>query len=262
MTRDSLSPRHIHRSTKFRPKKFKGLGRLRWYCTTCSKQCRDENGFSQHTQSESHVRKIDAIASNIGRTIETYSQSCLATFLNLLRLNHGEKSVEANRFYQTYIADPHHIHLKDTRWGSLTPFVEWLGHEGLCRFERKDDGIYIACIDTSPETERQAAALRVKRREEAADRRREERQLEEQVKRAHAKHRESPILTQRASLGSTPDVDANVAFRFDPKITASASRTARPKRQRNFFKAAGRKKESPVQESAEPESLALTQQPL
>lgn len=256
MPRDSLSSRHIHRSTKSRPKKFKGLGRLRWYCTTCSKQCRDENGFNQHTQSESHVRKIDAIASNLGRTIETYSQSCLATFLNLLRLNHGEKSVEANRFYQTYIADPHHVHLKDTRWGSLTPLVEWLGREGLCRFEKKDDGIYIAWIDTSPEAERQAAALREKKREEAAERRREERQLEEQVKRAHAhtKYRVPPSPTQPASLDSTPDGDATVAFRFGPQTTALASHSARPKKQRNFFKTAGRKRESPVQESSEPDT--------
>lgn len=246
MPRDSLSSQRIHRSTKSRPKKFKGLGRLRWYCTTCAKQCRDENGFNQHTQSESHVRKIDAIASNLGRTTETYSQRCVAAFLNLLRLNHGEKSVKANRFYQTYIADPHHIHLKDTRWGSLTPFVEWLGHEGLCCFEKKDDGIYIAWIDTSPEAARQAAALRHKKREEAADRQREEQQLQEQVKRAHAKHREFPMLTQRASPGLIPDGDANVAFRFGPRTTALTSRTARPKKQRNFFKTAGRKREEPT----------------
>lgn len=248
MPRDSLSSQHIHRSTKSRPKKFKGIGRLRWYCTTCSKQCRDENGFNQHTQSESHVRKIDAITSNLGRTIETYSQRCLAAFLNLLRLNHGEKSVTANRFYQTYISDPHHVHLKDTRWGSLTAFVEWLGREGLCRVQRRDDGVHIAWVDTSPEAERQAAALRIKKREEAADRRREEQQLEEQVERAHAhaKHSESPILTQRASLGSTPDGDAHVAFRFGPKTNALASRTARPKKQRNFFKTAGRKREKPI----------------
>lgn len=248
MPRDSVSSQHIHRS---RPKKFKGLGRLRWYCTACSKQCRDENGFNQHTQSESHVRKIDAIASDLGRTTETYSQSCLAAFLNLLRLNHGEQSVEANRFYQTYISDPHHVHLKDTRWGSLTPFVEWLGREGLCRFEKKDDGVYIAWIDTCPEAERQAAALRAKKREDAADRRREEQQLEQQVKRAHAKYRVSSPPKQPASLDSTPDDDATVAFGFGPRTTALASHTAQPQKQRNFFKTAGRKRERPIQESAE-----------
>lgn len=251
MPADSLYSQHRPRT-----KKFKGLGRLRWYCTTCSKQCRDENGFNQHTQSESHVRKIDTIASNLGRMIETYSQQCLAAFLNLLRLTHGEKSIKANRFYQTYIADPHHVHLKDTRWGSLTSFVEWLGREGFCRFEKKDDGIYIAWINTSHEAERQAVALKAKRREVATDRRQEERQLEEQVKRAHAhaKKRGSRSPTQSASLGSTPDGDATVAFRFGPRTTALTSRTARPKKQRDFLKTAERKREMPVQRIDEPDA--------
>jgi hypothetical protein len=30
-----------------------GLGRLVWYCQVCQKQCRDENGFKMHSQSES-----------------------------------------------------------------------------------------------------------------------------------------------------------------------------------------------------------------
>ncbi len=32
-----------------------GLGRLRWYCQVCEKQCRDENGFKMHAQSETWV---------------------------------------------------------------------------------------------------------------------------------------------------------------------------------------------------------------
>lgn len=250
MVRDSPSSQHIHKHS--RQTKFKGLGRLRLYCTACSKQCRDENAFKQHAQSESHVRNIDTISSNLGRIREQYSQQFLSTFLNLLRRDHGEKSVQANRFYQTYIADPHHIHIKDTRWGSLTRFAEWLGGEGLCRFQEKDDGVYIAWIDTSPEAERRAATLEEKKREAAADRQREERQLEEQVKRAHAhaKHRSPPSTTQTASLGPTQDGDATVAFRFGPTATASASRTFQPKKTPNIFKAAGQKRKRPVGEFA------------
>lgn len=249
MRRNSLSPRQISRPTK-----FNGLGRLRLYCTACSKQCRDENAFKQHTQSESHVRKIDAIGLNLGRISEQYSQQFLSDFLNLLRLTHGEKSVRANRFYQAYIADRHHVHLKDTRWGSLTRFAEWLGREGHCRFEEKDDGVYIALIDKSPEAERRAAALREKKREEVADQRREERQLEEQVKRAHArtKHHSSPLPTQTMSFGSQQDDGATVAFRFSPNTTTPASRAIQPKEAPNIFKAAGQKRKRPVEESGEP----------
>lgn len=32
--------------------KAKGLGRLRWYCQVCQKQCRDDNGFKCHIATE------------------------------------------------------------------------------------------------------------------------------------------------------------------------------------------------------------------
>lgn len=237
MPRRSLSSQRIN--------KPKGLGRLRWYCSACSKQCRDENAFSQHAQSESHFRKTDAIASNLNRVREQYSQRFLSAFLDQLRVNHGEKSVAAHRFYQTYIADTHHVHLKETCWGGLTRLVRWLGCEGYCRVEEKDDGVYIAWIDKSPEAERRAAALSEKRREEAADRRREERQLDEQVKRAHAKHHGSQLPGQPTPSDST-GCDGTIEFRLGPKASDSASRTARPKKTANIFQAAGQKRKQAV----------------
>lgn len=253
MLRDSLSHQHIHRSKKFKSGSFKGLGRLRYYCTACCKQCRDENGFKQHTQSESHMHKIDAIGSNLGRTLDQLSQRCLSDFLSLLKLNHGGKSVQVNRFYQTYISDSHHVHLKDTRWCNLTRLAEWLGREGHCRVEEKDDGVYIAWIDRSPEAARQAAALSERKREEAADQRREHRQLEEQVKRAHAhsKRQTSPSPMQHASLGWARYGDAAIAFQLGPKATASTSHTPQPNKTQNILKLAGRKGKRPVEEPAE-----------
>jgi DNA/RNA-binding protein KIN17 len=38
--------------------KSKGLGRLRWYCQACEKQCRDENGFKCHTMTEGHGKEL------------------------------------------------------------------------------------------------------------------------------------------------------------------------------------------------------------
>lgn len=260
MRRDSLSSQQINRITK-----FKGLGRLRLYCTACSKQCREENAFKQHAQSEDHVRKTHALSLNVGRTLEQHSRQVLSDFLNLLRLTHGEKRVQANRFYQTYIADPHHAHLQDTSWKILTRFAEWLGREGLCRFEEKEDGVYIAWIDTSPEAERWDAALAEKKREEAADQRREERQLKEQVKRAHAhaKHSSPALPTETVSLGYAQDGVAAVAFRFSAGATGSASRTFQAKKNTNVFKAAAQKRGRPEEESGG-SSLkeALYKQPL
>ena len=38
--------------------KAKGLQKLRWYCQMCQKQCRDENGFKCHLNSDSHQRQM------------------------------------------------------------------------------------------------------------------------------------------------------------------------------------------------------------
>lgn len=64
--------------------KMVGLGRLRWYCTPCDKQCRNENAFKQHTLSESHVRRIQNIG-NVNETINNISQQFQAEFLDQLR---------------------------------------------------------------------------------------------------------------------------------------------------------------------------------
>ena len=45
--------------------KAKGLGKLRFYCQMCAKQCRDENGFKCHTMSDAHQRQMLVFAQNI-----------------------------------------------------------------------------------------------------------------------------------------------------------------------------------------------------
>ena len=46
--------------------KAKGLQKLRWYCQMCQKQCRDENGFKCHQNSESHKRQMEVFGQNPG----------------------------------------------------------------------------------------------------------------------------------------------------------------------------------------------------
>ena len=53
--------------------KAKGLQRLRWYCQICQKQCRDENGFKCHTQSESHLRQMLVVGEIAGKHIADFS---------------------------------------------------------------------------------------------------------------------------------------------------------------------------------------------
>ncbi|KAI0123076.1 domain of Kin17 curved DNA-binding protein-domain-containing protein [Xylariales sp. AK1849] len=164
--------------------KSKGLQRLRWYCQVCEKQCRDENGFKMHTQSQSHVRQMMLIGEDPKRFINDYSRQFQRDFIQLLRTGHGEKSVHINHFYNEYIHNKEHIHMNATKWPSLTEFAKYLGREGICRVEENEKGIHIAWIDDSPEALRRKEVVRKKEMQDKGDEEREQRMIREQIKRA------------------------------------------------------------------------------
>ncbi|KAL8917052.1 MAG: hypothetical protein Q9172_006005 [Xanthocarpia lactea] len=173
-------------STKYLNNKLKskGLQRLRWYCQVCEKQCRDENGFKMHTQSESHVRQMLLIGQDSRKHISDYSGQFQRDFLQLLRTAHGEKQVHMNNFYQEYISSKEHVHMNATKWPSLTEFAKHLGREGLCRVEDLEKGLHIAWVDNSPENLRRQDAIRKKERQDKGDEEREQALIKEQVARA------------------------------------------------------------------------------
>ncbi|KAL8909601.1 MAG: hypothetical protein Q9207_000099 [Kuettlingeria erythrocarpa] len=173
-------------STKYLNNKLKskGLQRLRWYCQVCEKQCRDENGFKMHCQSESHVRQMLVVGEDPRKYINDFSNQFQRDFLQLLRTAHGEKKVHMNHFYQEYIANKEHVHMNSTKWPSLTEFAKHLGREGLCRVEDLEKGLHIAWIDTSPEALRRQDAIRKKERQDKGDEEREQALIREQVARA------------------------------------------------------------------------------
>ncbi|KAI4599810.1 hypothetical protein KJ359_001546 [Pestalotiopsis sp. 9143b] len=164
--------------------KSKGLQRLRWYCQVCEKQCRDENGFKMHTQSESHVRQMMVVGEDPKKVINEFSRQFQRDFMTLLRTGHGEKQVNINHFYQEYIANKEHVHMNATKWPSLTEFAKYLGREGICRVEENEKGIHIAWIDDSPDAMRRREAVRRKEAQDKGDEEREQRLIREQIKRA------------------------------------------------------------------------------
>ncbi|KAL2135352.1 hypothetical protein VTI74DRAFT_8878 [Chaetomium olivicolor] len=173
-------------STKYLSNKMKqkGLTRLRWYCQICEKACRDENAFKMHCQSESHMRRALEAGQNFKAVQEDYSRQFLSEFISLLKTAHGEKSIHANKFYQEVIARRDHVHLNATRWHSLTDFVKHIAREGIVRAEEKEDGIFIAWIDDSPEAMKRREAVRRKEMQDKGDEEREQMMLREQIKRA------------------------------------------------------------------------------
>ncbi|KAF4532818.1 hypothetical protein B566_EDAN002668 [Ephemera danica] len=132
--------------------KSKGLQKLRWYCQMCQKQCRDENGFKCHTTSESHQRNLLMFADNSKKYMDEFSKEFLDGWMDLLRRQYGTKRIAANKVYQDYIADRHHVHMNATRWVTLTGFVKWLGRTGKCVVDETERGWFIQYIDRDPET--------------------------------------------------------------------------------------------------------------
>ncbi|KAK9468420.1 domain of Kin17 curved DNA-binding protein-domain-containing protein [Lipomyces arxii] len=184
--------------------KAKGLQRLRWYCQVCEKQCRDENGFRCHTQSESHVRQMLIVGENPQKKIKEFSDQFRRDFVSLLKSSHGEKKINVNKFYQEYISDRNHVHMNSTRWVSLTEFAKFLSESGVCKIEADPDregSLMIAYVDNSPEAMKRRDAARKRDKDESEDFEYEQKLLQQQVKKAK---KQSADSDESKSSGEEP----------------------------------------------------------
>jgi DNA/RNA-binding protein KIN17 len=221
-------------STKYVANKMKakGLQRLRWYCQICAKQCRDENGFKQHTLSESHVRGMLQVGEDPKKYINEYSNQFKRDFLQLLKTSHGEKKVHMNNFYQEYIRDKEHVHMNSTKWPSLTEFAKFLGREGVCRVEEGERGLEISYIDDSPEAVARREDVRRKERQAKGEEDLESRLLNQQIKRAKeaAKEKERLEAEQKGSAteAQNPEPTAPAAGPVKLSLSLGAKTSQKP----------------------------------
>jgi len=198
--------------------KSKGLQRLRWYCQVCEKQCRDENGFKCHAQSEAHLRQMLVVGENAGRHISDFSSRFQHEFVTLLSRRYNTKRVLANRVYQEYIADKQHLHMNATRWVTLTEFVKHLSRSGIARVDETEKGWFIAWIDNSPKTLAKQEATLKKERATMNDEQRERMLIAEQIERAAADVEPSSSVTPPKEEGLKRDEAAEkVVLSLAPK---------------------------------------------
>lgn len=130
----------------------------------CQKQCRDENGFKCHINTEAHQRQMLLFGQNTGSYTYQFSKDFFDLFMDILRRQFGTKRVKANKVYQQVIAHKDHVHMNSTRWHTLTGFVQWMGKSGICVVDLLDDEWWITYIDRDPETlERQRKADKKKK---------------------------------------------------------------------------------------------------
>jgi DNA/RNA-binding protein KIN17 len=200
--------------------KSKGLQRLRWYCQVCEKQCRDENGFKCHVQSEGHVRQMLLVGENAHRYVADFSRQFMSDFLQLLRSTHGEKRVNANHFYASqYISKKDHVHMNSTRWKTLTEFITFLGYEGICRVENTEKGWFVAWIDNSPEALKKRDANLKRERLEKGEADREDRLVREQIERA----KQEALEKQLDGTGVPSSADVKVTEETAPPDDTTSS---------------------------------------
>eukprot|EP00906_Rhabdomonas_costata_P022868 RCo032930 len=174
--KDDTSPKAVSKRIK-----AAGLQKLRWYCQMCGKQCRDENGFKNHCTSESHLRQMRLFAEDKDQFIESYSRLFEQGYLETLKQRHGTTRIKANRVYQEYISDRHHVHMNATKWLTLSNFVKYLGRTGQCVVDQTPKGWFITLIDRDPA---KAQREMEKRKKEGADLdagERLQKQMEEQL---------------------------------------------------------------------------------
>ncbi|CAF1354824.1 unnamed protein product, partial [Adineta ricciae] len=203
--------------------KAKGLQKLRWYCQSCQKQCRDENGFKCHIQSESHQRQLLLVGENSGKYVANYSHEFHSGFFSTLRRSFGTKRVLANTVYCEYIKDRDHIHMNATRWVALAGYVRWLGSQGLCEIEQTERGWYVTLIDKDPDSVRREMDSEKKQKMDLDDEQRRQKLIAEQIKRDQERGIQQPEPVYSDLVRK--DEDEKVQVTFNQMVVAEKKKT-------------------------------------
>jgi len=61
--------------------------------------------------------------------------------MDLVKRRWRTKRVFANKVYNEYIQDRHHMHMNATQWRTLTEFVKYLGRTGKCEIDETPKGM-------------------------------------------------------------------------------------------------------------------------
>lgn len=199
--------------------KARGLQKLKWYCQMCEKQCRDENGFKCHCESESHQRQMALFAANTRHFTADFSRRFEKGFMDIVRRSYRHTRVRANRVYNEYIQERKHVHMNSTQWASLTAFVMYLGKEGKCIVEDTPKGWYLTYVEEDPVLAAKMASIDERERADASDEARSAAALQRrmdalrELQRQHG-HDADASEESGGSVPSTEGAPTNSVFKF------------------------------------------------
>jgi DNA/RNA-binding protein KIN17 len=213
--------------------KAKGLGKLKFYCQMCQKQCRDDNGFKMHCETEAHMRKMLQLGTNQGRFLDHFSKQFHDGMMDIIGRRFRNTRVLANVAYNEYIKDPHHAHMTATKWVTLGTYMKYLAEQGLVTLEDTPKGLFCRYVDRDPEAvKRQRKLLR----SEGAEATEEEALLRDLDKRSRVVRRLDEQVQQQQQTAQNEGIVAS-----GPVAFSLQSGTARGKdsasRKRDIFEA-------------------------
>jgi DNA/RNA-binding protein KIN17 len=97
------------------------------------------------------MRQMALFAENKEHYINSHSQEFHSEFLGIIK-RYKDKFMDSNVLYQEYSSSHDHMHLNATKWQTLTEYIEYLGKEGICRVDVRDNGLYIKYVEKEAET--------------------------------------------------------------------------------------------------------------
>lgn len=147
-------------------------------------------------------------AENPHQQIDEFSAEFERGFIEMLSYRHGTKRVLANRVYQEYIGDKHHIHMNATIWTSLTEICKYLGKEGKATVDETEKGWFIQYIDRDPRMLAKQAALDQRKVVEYDQEERTQRMIESQIAAAAEHEDRKKTETTDGNIGDSDDVTA------------------------------------------------------
>ena len=128
-------------------------------------------------------------AENPNSVLDEFSSEFERGYLETLNQLHGTKRVKANKVYQEYIQDKHHIHMNATIWTTLTGFCMYLGKESKAIVDETEKGWFIQYIDRDPKVLARQAQNEQRQRFELDEEERRKREILAQVHAAEERKR-------------------------------------------------------------------------
>jgi DNA/RNA-binding protein KIN17 len=198
--------------------KFKRLGKVKYYCQMCEKQCRDANGFKCHLTTEGHRARMKLFLDNPQKYIEEFSEAFEDQFM--AELEATSDWLVSTEVYSGIIRQPHHVHLNATKWGSFVDFLLYLESKNLIE-KKLDESRSPSFLIRRLDLERDAAIERA--REEAKRKAERQRERSEQEFEKRLKIAESVSRTNFSEPTKFNPSGAKISFGLKPKVLVSKS---------------------------------------